>query len=193
MKKEEGEKRMGWGMRDGWGRGGEGHEVGSARVPQQTNLSACFTFTPAILVSLKGFKHFSFANPPHFSFAASSPPRGLTLFRCANGSRDPGTGLALLDDLGLAGSLTQFAPTWLAELSFAIPSWLDDKAPPVLDNGSCTTFMQHIASWCKKHENGDGRVTAKFDDLSPVTCSEGDGDDDDDDDDDGDYDFAPAA
>ncbi|KAB2623136.1 hypothetical protein D8674_025318 [Pyrus ussuriensis x Pyrus communis] len=55
----------------------------------------------------------------------------------------------------------------------------------------CPVSNISIVSWCKKHEDGDGRVTTKFEDLSPVTCSEGDGDDGDDDD--GDYDFAPAA
>ncbi|KAB2618700.1 hypothetical protein D8674_014569 [Pyrus ussuriensis x Pyrus communis] len=53
----------------------------------------------------------------------------------------------------------------------------------------CLVSNISIASWCKKHEDGDGRVNAKFEDLSSVTCPEGDGDDDDD----GDYDFAPAA
>ncbi|TQE03563.1 hypothetical protein C1H46_010878 [Malus baccata] len=55
----------------------------------------------------------------------------------------------------------------------------------------CPVSNINIVAWCRKQEDGDGRVTAKFEDLSPVTCSEGDGDDGDDDD--GDYDFAPAA
>ncbi|KAM1800082.1 hypothetical protein EV1_031283 [Malus domestica] len=59
----------------------------------------------------------------------------------------------------------------------------------VLAQPSCSSHTPHANAL--KHEDGDGRVTAKFEDLSPVTCSEGDGDDGDDDD--GDYDFAPAA
>ncbi|TQD92042.1 hypothetical protein C1H46_022367 [Malus baccata] len=57
--------------------------------------------------------------PVHFSILAlfplfpvcdflanqSTPPRGLTLFRCANGAHDPGTGLVLLGDFGFAGSV----------------------------------------------------------------------------------------
>ncbi|KAM2953206.1 hypothetical protein FF1_031613 [Malus domestica] len=63
----------------------------------------------------------------------------------------------------------------------------------VLAQPSCSSHTPHANALCinEKQEDGDGRVTAKFEDLSPVTCSEGDGDDGDDDD--GDYDFAPAA
>ncbi|MBA0690272.1 hypothetical protein Goari_007960 [Gossypium aridum] len=43
-----------------------------------------------------------------------------------------------------------------------------------------------VASWCKKHVDGDDDDN-DFD-YAPAACMEGDGDDDD-----GDYDYAPAA
>lgn len=42
-----------------------------------------------------------------------------------------------------------------------------------------------IASWCKKHVDGDDDDGC---DYAPTACIEGEGDDDD-----GDYDYAPAA
>ena len=53
----------------------------------------------------------------------SSPPRGLTLFRCANGARDPGTGLALLDDLGHAGSVRVRPSFWVAKRQDVRTGW----------------------------------------------------------------------
>ncbi|KAK8550230.1 hypothetical protein V6N12_038950 [Hibiscus sabdariffa] len=44
-----------------------------------------------------------------------------------------------------------------------------------------------VASWCKKHVDGDDDDNDGFD-YAPAACIEGNGDDDD-----GDYDYAPAA
>ncbi|KAK9269478.1 hypothetical protein L1049_001253 [Liquidambar formosana] len=46
-----------------------------------------------------------------------------------------------------------------------------------------------IASWYKKHADGDDDGDDDGYDDAPAACIEGDGDDDDD----GDYDYAPAA